>query len=125
MTHAALLRRSLVLLWLAILFAPAAAMAQAQPAPIPPSPGSPDIFTQGATMPDVGGSGAIGSAVAPDWSQSAGQNGLWLPACAGITCLSPAQRQEINALCSKAGTDWTQYTLCQEMSARISQGLGP
>lgn len=130
MTHAVLLRwclvrYSLALLWSAILFAPAVAMAQAQPAPIPPSPGSPDILTEGATMPDIGTSGVIGSTTAPDWSQYMGQNGAWVPACSGIACLSPGQRQEIAALCGKAGADWAQYSVCLDMNARISQGLGP
>ena len=135
MTHAVLLRGCLALLWIAILFAAVlfmsvpfmsdAAMAQAQPAPIPPSPGTPDIYSQGATMPDISTPGVIGSTTAPDWSQYMGQNGAWVPACSGIACLTPAQRQEIATLCGKAGADWAQYSVCLDLNARISQGLGP
>jgi len=40
--------------------------------------------------------------------------------CSGVTCLSQAEREELNALCKKAGKKWERYTLCRQMAALIS-----
>nr|WP_298690684.1 hypothetical protein [uncultured Dongia sp.] len=72
---------------------------------VPPEDPVPENQTTGApTGPTIGMSNVPGT-----------------PNCSGVTCLTQAERDELNALCKKAGRKWDRYMLCRQMAALISE----